>query len=319
MEKGWERTFPYIYITPEIAKILFSGILKESDIKNITLIKEGCRTTNYKVESTFHKSFLLKIFYEKDESYVKEQKLYCKIKNNILMPRIYKINKSAHLDNREYIIYDYLEGQTVGSYIEKGNKLNEEFFIQCANALAEIHNVQYESVGFLNEKLEVIHKLPSLYEWYKLFLRSEAQKKLGCKITNSILNIAHKNKDVLYMLDKNPRLVHGDFQGTNILVNENGQLSGILDWEFCMAGHPIADIGQLFRYGVYDKHIMEVFAEQYSKKSTYTLPYKWYEISRLRDMINIIQILNNKISMPKKEQDLLKILKRDIELLENTK
>ena len=37
-------------------------------------------------------------------------------------------------------------------------------------------------------------------------------------------------------------LVHGDFRTGNYLI-ENGQLTGILDWEFCHWGDPREDLG----------------------------------------------------------------------------
>ena len=44
-----------------------------------------------------------------------------------------------------------------------------------------------------------------------------------------------------------PRLVHGDFNPTNILVYK-GAVTGILDWEFSHAGSPYMDIGNLLRH-----------------------------------------------------------------------
>lgn len=42
-------------------------------------------------------------------------------------------------------------------------------------------------------------------------------------------------------------LVHGDFNPTNILV-DNGVVTGILDWEFAHAGSRYMDIGNLLRH-----------------------------------------------------------------------
>ncbi|WP_207910737.1 phosphotransferase [Chthoniobacter flavus] len=47
--------------------------------------------------------------------------------------------------------------------------------------------------------------------------------------------------------DDEPRLVHGDFNPTNILVHQRA-VTGILDWEFSHAGSPYMDIGNLLRH-----------------------------------------------------------------------
>jgi hypothetical protein len=43
------------------------------------------------------------------------------------------------------------------------------------------------------------------------------------------------------------RLVHGDFNPSNILVS-GGKVSGVLDWEFAHSGSPYMDIGNLLRH-----------------------------------------------------------------------
>ena len=129
---------------------------------------------------------------------------------------------------------------------------------------------------------------------------TNAKKRLGKDIVDKINHIVKENKKILIELDEDIRLVHGDFQGTNILIKDN-RLSGILDWEFAMAGHPLADIGQFFRYEEYfNKNLIEVFEDEYNKNSSYKLMDDWYKISKLRDLANLIQLINAKENMPNK-------------------
>ena len=51
MEHDWERTFPFLEINRSIVSTLFEGILESKDIVNVSAINEGCRTTNYIVET----------------------------------------------------------------------------------------------------------------------------------------------------------------------------------------------------------------------------------------------------------------------------
>lgn len=44
-----------------------------------------------------------------------------------------------------------------------------------------------------------------------------------------------------------PQLVHGDFNPTNLLFDETGELVAVLDWEFAHAGSLYMDLGNLFR------------------------------------------------------------------------
>jgi aminoglycoside phosphotransferase (APT) family kinase protein len=125
-----------------------------------------------------------------------------------------------------------------------------------------------------------------------------ARKRLGQSIVNKINLIVKQNENSLDELDKDIRLVHGDFQVTNILIKD-GNLSGILDWEFSMAGHPIADIGQFFRYEEYlNNNLIQVFEDEYNRNSDYKLIHNWYKLSKLRDLISLIQLIDTKDNMP---------------------
>ena len=163
-----------------------------------------------------------------------------------------------------------------------------------------IHNYKFSKAGFLNEDLNLEIEVPALVSWYEMFMGANARRRLGNDIIDKIEEIVKENEKILLELDKDIRLVHGDFQGTNILVKDN-KLSGILDWEFAMAGHPIADIGQFFRYEEYfNNNLIQVFEQEYNKNSDYKLMEDWYKISKLRDLTNLIQLMNADKEMPNK-------------------
>ncbi|BCZ49341.1 hypothetical protein psyc5s11_54080 [Clostridium gelidum] len=318
MEYDWERKFPFLEIDKSIVGRLFDGILEERNIINIIPINEGCRTTNYIVETNeFQKKYILKIFFSTEQNHKKEIKLLTKLKETILVPRIYKISTDEIIQNREYAIYEYMEGKSIGEAISEGYVLEEIFVRDVARYLAKIHNHKFNKTGFLDENLNLKDELPPLISWYEEFMGDRAQKRLGKSIIQKINNIIKKNKKILDKLDEKVRLVHGDFQGTNILI-KNGQVSGILDWEFAMAGHPLADIGQFFRYEEYfNNNLLQAFKNEYNKNSDYKLEKNWYKISKLRDLVNLIQIINGEEDMPNKYSNIKNIVINNIDILDN--
>jgi len=275
------------------------------------MINEGCRTTNYLIDTFTKGKFVLKIFYLKEESYRREEKLFKKVIKDIKVPQIYKFSEDEIIEDREYIIYEYLEGETISSYLKKRNSIEEKFVRQVAESMAKLHKNKYDNIGFLNEELEVKEILSPLSEWYRMFMGKNAEQRLGKEIKNEVYKVVEENEGILKMLDNDSRLVHGDLQGTNILIDNHGNLSGILDWEFCMAGHPIADIGQFFRYDQYfDKRLINSFEDEYRKQSDYNLPENWYKISKIRDMANLIQLIDKDGDMPNKYLSIREIMKK---------
>lgn len=51
------------------------------------------------------------------------------------------------------------------------------------------------------------------------------------------------------MGDFAPALIHYDVGGQNLLVDDSGRLTGVLDWEHCAAGDPAHDFRQLRAFG----------------------------------------------------------------------
>lgn len=318
MEYNWERTFPFLEIDKIIVGKLFEGILEEKNIINVIPINEGCRTTNYIVETNLStQKYVLKIFFATEQNYKKEIKLLTKLKENETIPvnKIYKISSDEIIQKKEYAIYDYIEGRTLGQAISEGYVLEENFVRDVARHLAKIHSYRFNRAGFLDENLNIREELPPLISWYEKFMGDRAQKRLGKNIIGKINSIVKENENILNQLDKDIRLVHGDFQGTNILIKDN-RLSGILDWEFAMAGHPLADIGQFFRYEEYfNNDLLQVFEEEYNKNSDYKLEKNWYKISKVRDLVNLIQLINGDEDMPNKYSNIKNILINNINIL----
>jgi len=67
------------------------------------------------------------------------------------------------------------------------------------------------------------------------------------------------------LLDLSSRtcLVHGDFNPKNLLVDRDGAVTGVLDWEFAHAGGPLGDLGNLLRFErdpVFTEAVLTAFA-----------------------------------------------------------
>lgn len=318
MEYDWERTFPFLEVNRDQVINLFKGVLKKENIIEVTPISEGCRTTNYIIQTSECKNkYVLKIFFSTDQSYKREIQLLTKLKEckSIPVSKIYIVSRSDLIQNKEYAIYEYMEGVTLGQAIKDGYIVEERFIREVAKTLTMIHKHKFDKVGFLDEDLNVKESVPPLKIWYEKFIGERAKQRLGKSIINKISNIVKKYEKVLEKLDEEISLVHGDFQGTNILI-KNGKLSGILDWEFAMAGHPLADIGQFFRYEEYfNINLLKVFENEYNKNSDYKLEKDWYKISKLRDLINLIQLIDGEENMPNKYANIKDIIINDINIL----
>ena len=90
-------------------------------------------------------------------------------------------------------------------------------------------------------------------------------------------------------LESDNRLVHGDFNPTNVLINKR-VASGVLDWEYGHSGTPYMDIGNLFRNTPPDYHGQIKAGLEAGRMS---LPHDWMERAELVDLTSHLEFLTS--------------------------
>lgn len=309
MENGWERTLPIIKVDDNIVKELFCDIEYPDNILNIQLLNEGCRTTNYLVSTINNKKYVLKIFFHEDENYKRQIKIYEKLREYVSMQKICSTGIN-NMDGRKYIIYEYVEGKTISENLRAGNKMNKNIIRSVAHNLGKIHSIKFNIMGKLDENLQVKNKIISIINLYDKYINENVVMRLGNDVVNNIKAIVKENVEILENLKADPRLIHGDYQGTNIVIDDDN-VSAIIDWELCMSGCPLMDIGQFFRYEEYfDMELINEFKNEYEKASDYLLIDEWYRISKILDLISLLQIIGRNEEMPNKYSDIKTIIEK---------
>jgi len=76
--------------------------------------------------------------------------------------------------------------------------------------------------------------------------KAEVRAWAGEDVVGRIEEIVKVESGRLGELESDSRLVHGDFNPTNVLINKR-VVSGVLDWEYGHSGTPYMDIGNLLR------------------------------------------------------------------------
>ncbi|MES9854713.1 MAG: aminoglycoside phosphotransferase family protein [Candidatus Thiodiazotropha sp. L084R] len=114
-------------------------------------------------------------------------------------------------------------------------------------------------------------------------------ERLGGERKRKLLPLLRNRSQLLEELDSETCFVHGDFNPTNILIHEE-QLSGVLDWEYALAGTPYMDIGNLLRNTDESFH-SEI--EQGLREGGMRLPKDWKERAELVDLTSQFEFLTS--------------------------
>jgi thiamine kinase-like enzyme len=152
--------------------------------------------------------------------------------------------------------------------------------------------------------------------WYDLFLEKEiVTERIGPEIKNRIKKLIAEKQTCLQQIDQYISLVHSDFRPANMIIDRNNAV-WIVDWEFAGYGHSVADIGQFFRYSnCFDRAQIKLFEDTYNSLAYRILPINWYELCKLRDLINPLQMLGESENYPLKYNDLRDVILDTLEYL----
>lgn len=307
MDSKWERVQPYIKLDIEIAERMMSFIKPHGKIEKISLIKKGLRNTNYCVEYDNSK-FLLRIYDFNDNCWEKERSVFEHINGKIRVPELFYLNKESDIINKPYAIFEYVNGVTLDEYVNQ-EKYNKNVICEIGQNLALVHGTPYKDVGFFNNNLNIATKLPNLELWYDMFLTGNTVRKLGPKLVDEVKNYIEANHKNIKRIEERIAFVHNDFRPINIIVDNNDN-PYFIDWEGSMAGHILGDIGQFLRIKEQiNPEDEKLFISSYNYVSKNKLPDDYKELTKLRDLVNLLQLLNSKHDLQNKDRDLIALIR----------
>lgn len=301
MDNLWERSIPFYNL--EIKEILdiFKEYDKHFEIFNYNRINVGCRNSNYKV-STNKGCFFLRICALNDSSFKKEKIISETFYGPIKIPKLLYVSED-NVTRRTCLIYEYIHGNSLQELQAQIGNFEDDTIIQVAESASYIHNCDI----LFNEEINI--DCPPFLTWYDLFLDKElVTERIGKDVHKRVKKMLENKRKELHEINSYISFIHSDFRPANMLIDKSRNI-WIVDWEFSGFGHSLADIGQFFRYvDCFEPRQIKVFEETYNRNSNRNLPSDWYELSKLRDLVNPLQMLGAKENLPQKYMDLKKLI-----------
>lgn len=281
MNISWERDIEAYKVNISDIKLMFASFLKGDEVIDYSFVKIGARNSNY-IVTTLKTKYFLRLCVINSEGYKNEFISYSLLKDKINMPK--PLFMGTYKGYR-YIIYEFIKGISL-EYVNIDDKIVRE----VAKNAAIIHSVPKKDYM----KYDLL-KYPPFNKWIDIFLNNPLLKqRIGNELIERIRKLSVDKFKELIIIDLYKSFTHCDFRCSNMLINEKGKIY-IVDWEFGNEGHILGDIGQFFRFkedSLYDKRL--IFQEEYNANANIKLPDNWYDLSKLRDLINPIQMLGNK-------------------------
>ena len=169
-----------------------------------------------------------------------------------------KLHEIAVIDGKWAIVSDYISGKSLARLMEENPEKKEEYLELLVDLQRGVHS----------KKCPLLHKL---------------KDKMNQKICNCDLD-ATTRYDLHTRLDSMPKhnkVCHGDFNPSNVIINEDGT-PYIIDWSHVTQGNASADAARtyLLFWLEGDTESAEKYLEIFSKKSDISKRYvqKWLPI-----------------------------------------
>jgi GrpB-like predicted nucleotidyltransferase (UPF0157 family)/Ser/Thr protein kinase RdoA (MazF antagonist) len=247
----WEKTSITYQLPEGMVEKMVSLAYPDKKLTSFELIAGGCANLNYKIQlQNETQPLILRIYLRDKDAAYREQKLAELIKETVPIPLTHYIGE---LEGHHFAITEFMTGVPLRDLLlgDAPHDLNA-IMSEVGLILSKITAHEFPKAGFLNKELEV-----TPYESSEVIKFAQ-----GCLNDKTVLSVLspemideikeaidqHAN---LFPNNDEKRLVHGDFDPANILVdkiNNSWVVTGILDWEFAFSGSCLWDVANMLRY-----------------------------------------------------------------------
>jgi Ser/Thr protein kinase RdoA (MazF antagonist) len=151
-------------------------------------------------------------------------------------------------DDFAFQVIDKLPGKAVQKQLELDPSKETKLVHEIGVSMARLHKIGVEGFGPFDNELAKLGELKGLHSTFAEFTRAGLQFNLDVLVSEGLLSQRQVAPITDLFSDKNPLLaikkgclVHNDFADWNLLTNGEN-ITGIIDWDECIVGDPVADI-----------------------------------------------------------------------------
>ena len=262
---------------------LIESFLQGRELSLVELLAAGKSNTNYKLILGDGQRFVLRLYSHGDAQ--REVYVMGLARDVVPVPQVLQRGEA-------WSVFSFMEGESLERLPQHSGA--------AAEALARISSIVFQEPGWIDSDGSVS---PFPFGGVRGFIAESLDKAgvrawIGEESVVRIEQIVKVESGRLEELESDRRLVHGDFNPTNILIDD-GAVSGVLDWEYCHSGTPYMDIGNLLRHTPAEYHGQ---IKAGLEAGGMAVPSDWIERAQLVDLTSHLEFLTSSRSDCFKQQ-----------------
>jgi aminoglycoside phosphotransferase (APT) family kinase protein len=316
-EEQWERRTQTVALDLDMISRMIAPVFAPREVVSAHLLSGGLANTNYLVGvAGMRERFVLRLYTRDPAACRIEADLYALVHDRVPLPAIFYADTEGERMGSPYMLREWAEATPLVELLSAGSEQEiESAGYSAGSVLAAIASYTFPQAGFFGPDLIIAEPLqigPSgflalLNDW---LFKGHAGKRLRDELTHRLWQFVSLHAPLLEGAEGTPALVHGDYKASNLLIRKRGdrwEIAAVLDWEFAFAGPPLFDLAILLRHERADSPFTRAVAHGYTDSGG-ALPSDWRRITRLLDLLNLVQFLGLPGERPNLTRDVTRLI-----------
>jgi aminoglycoside phosphotransferase (APT) family kinase protein len=160
-------------------------------------------------------------------------------------PKTYALCDDESVLGAQFYIMEYVDGIIAVDAADTAKRFDEkkryEIGIELVDVLARLHAFKPDEIGLGD------FGKPQGYLERQVRRFSEQLESIRYRETPELDELARRLKGAIPP-ERTAGIVHGDYRLDNAIINDEGHIIAVLDWEMCTLGDSLADLGLLRMY-----------------------------------------------------------------------
>ncbi|BBK37784.1 hypothetical protein STAQ_28620 [Allostella sp. ATCC 35155] len=248
MRDGWLANGDPGMPDPRLVRRMVGGPVALAEV-----ISGGLANTNLRIERAGSGDVVLLRIYRRDPAQApKERRIREQMPAAVPVPRFLAGPRRDAESGLTYALLEWMPGARLERAVPAlGAAGQGALGRSLGTVLAAVHGVTFPHGGFFDADLRPGEALPGGAAGLVAFLERSlgappGADRIAAADAAEILAFAAAAGDRLAAWDERAVLVHGDCNGSNVLV-QGDRVTALLDWEFAFAGSPAFDFANLLR------------------------------------------------------------------------
>ncbi|WP_282935838.1 aminoglycoside phosphotransferase family protein [Paenibacillus sp. RC67] len=302
MKEGWERTGEPASLNVKQLNKMIQSAFPGKRIRTAERLGVGLSNSNYKIVlEQGNTPYVLRLYRGNSTVAAKEQDIANWVRGTVPVAEFIHLDASCTIYDQSWAVLEWKEGGLLHDVLKNGT--NEDIVSAAASVgstLAQIHRYSFSESGFIEKDLCISQPIPMNGEQFivileQMIFQSPCARWLGEELTQKLWSLCQVNASLLSQADEKPVLVHSDFNGLNILIQQDQSgctVSAVLDWEFAFSWRRHVDIANMLRYEEEGSHFERHFIQAYMEHGG-VLQENWKLVSKLEDLVALCDMLSH--------------------------